>query len=484
MKWLTSRYVLPLAVITLIISLCLQCAWIRQLYMAQKKSVATVLESIVSDASRQITYQSIAKGHEKSIRFQQFFLSPEWLALRQAFDDLKVDNLRSQFHYGITNDSSVVEMKMSFLNDLKKKMSHRSTTITNGKSQREVLLQDQRDLKVMDSLVNHRLDLLGFHIDRSYALYDYSVGKLVKGKAISNASSAFVSGKYTYNLKFQNRYQLVVPTITWLVIYQMKYYLISSFMMLVLTAAAFYLLIRLMKNQQLYAQAKMSFTSNMTHELQTPISTIAVALESISKYHLIDEPGKLENYINISRHELQRLQAMIEKVLKQEQMDIGRTKLQFSLIDIQSLLKQVMLSMDIQVREKNMELILVPADEPYFIKGDAMHIANVCYNLIDNALKYSPAQSRIEVSCSVADHELTISFKDNGPGIKEIYHQQVFERFFRIFNQDNIHNVKGSGLGLHYVKQVVSLHGGRVALQSKIAKGSNFMIILPLYEEN
>ncbi|MBB6235800.1 signal transduction histidine kinase [Pedobacter sp. AK013] len=484
MKWLTSRYVFPLAVITLIISLFLQCAWIRQLYLAQKKSVTTALESIVSDASRRITYQSIAKGHEKSLRFQQFFLSPEWLALRQAFDDLKVDNLRSRFHYGITNDSSVVEMKMSFLNDPKKKISHSSTAVTDGKSQREVSVQDQRDLKVMDSLVNHRLDLLGLHINRSYALYDYSDGKLVKGKTISNGTSAFVSGKYTYNLKFQNRYQLVVPTITWLIIYQMKYYLISSFIMLVLTAAAFYLLIRLMKNQQLYAQARMSFTSNMTHELQTPISTIAVALESISKYHLIDEPEKLQNYINISCHELQRLQVMIEKVLKQEQMDIGKTKLQFSLIDIQSVLKQIMLSMDIQVREKNMELVLVPIDEPYFIKGDAMHIANACYNLIDNALKYSPAQSRIEVSCSVADLELTISFKDNGPGIKEIYHQQVFERFFRIFNQDNIHNVKGSGLGLHYVKQVVSLHGGRVALQSKIGKGSNFMIILPLYEEN
>ncbi|WP_343521885.1 HAMP domain-containing sensor histidine kinase [Pedobacter sp.] len=484
MKWLTSRYVFLLAVITLIISLCLQCAWIRQLYTAQKKSVATALESIVSDASRRVTYQSIARGHEKSIRFQQFFLSPEWLALRQAFDDLKVDNLRSQFHYGITNDSSVVEMKMSFLNDPKKKISHRSSAVTDGKSQQEVSLQDRRDLKVMDSLVNHQLDLLGLHINRSYALYDYADGQLVKGRAITNASSAFVSGKYTYNLKFQNRYQLVVPTITWLIIYQMKYYLISSFMMLVLTAAAFYLLIRLMKKQQLYAQAKISFTSNMTHELQTPISTIAVALESINKYHLIEEPEKLENYINISRHELQRLQAMIEKVLKQEQMDIGKTKLQFSLIDIQSVLKQVTRSMDIQVREKNMQLLLASANEPYFIKGDAMHIANVCYNLIDNALKYSPAQSRIEVSCSIADHELTISVKDNGPGIKEIYHQQVFERFFRIFNQDNIHNVKGSGLGLHYVKQVVTLHGGRVALQSKIGKGSNFMIILPLYEEN
>ncbi len=462
----------------------MQCAWIRQLYLAQRQAVATTLELIVSDASKQITYQTIAKGHEKSLRFQQFFLSPEWLALRQAFDELKVDNLRSQFHYGITNDSSVVQMKMSFLNDAKLKFDHKSTAVTDGKSQREVSLQDQRDLKVMDSMVNHRLNLLGVPVDRSYTLYDYSSGKQVKGKLLSKLSPSFASGKYTYNLKFQNRYQLVVPVVTWLVIYQMRYYLISSFLMLMLTAAAFYLIIRLMKNQQLYAQAKISFTSNMTHELQTPIATISVALESISKYHLVDEPEKLENYINISRHELERLQTMIEKVLKQEQMDLGKTKMQFSLFDIQSVLKQVTLSMEIQVRAKNAELVLLPSDEPYFIKADFMHISNVCYNLIDNALKYSPPQSKIEISCSTAEHKLAISFKDNGPGINEIYQQQVFERFFRIFNQDNIHQVKGSGLGLHYVKQVVELHGGGVELHSKAGQGSNFIIILPLYEEN
>jgi len=484
MKWLTSRYVFPLAVITLAISLCLQCAWIRQLYVAQKKSVSTELESIVSDASKQITYRSIAKGHEKSGRFQQFFLSQEWLALRQAFDELKVDNLRSQFHYGITNDSSVVEMKMSFLNDAKLKFDHKSSAVTNGKSQREVLLQDQRDLKIMDSLVNHRLDHLGWHINRNYALYDYSDGRLIKGLLPAQTVSSFVSGKYTYNLKFQNRYQLIVPSITWLIVFQMRYYLISSFLMLFLTAAAFYLLIRLMKNQQLYAQAKLAFTSNMTHELQTPISTISVALESIKKYHLIDQPEKLENYINISVHELQRLQAMIEKVLKQEQMDLGETKLHFSLIDIQPILQQVIHAMALQVQEKNASIIFLPIAEPLFIKGDAMHISNVFYNLIDNAVKYSPPHARIDVSCSIAGHQLTISFKDNGPGINEIYQQQVFERFFRIFNQDNIHNVKGSGLGLHYVKQVVALHGGRVELYSKAGKGCNFMVILPLYEEN
>lgn len=464
--------------------MCLQCAWIRQLYLAQKQDVRNKLESIVSNASKQTVYRSVARGRERSSRFKQFFLSSEWFSLRQAFDDLKLDNLHSQFHYGIDNDSTVVEMRMSFLNDPKKHFNMSSSSKTDNMSPRQVSSDDQRDLKSLDSLVNHQLQQFGLRIRKNYALYDYSSGKLIKTVPFAKSSISFTSERYTYNLKFLHRYQLVVGNIFWIVVFQMRYYLISSLMMLVLTAAAFYLLIRLMKNQQLYAKARMSFTSNMTHELQTPISTIAVALESISKYHLIDEPEKLQNYINISRHELQRLQAMIEKVLKQEQMDIGKIKLQFTLVDIQSVIKQVMLSMDIQVREKDMQLILVPAGEPYFIKGDAMHIANVCYNLIDNALKYSPAQSRIEVSCSVANHELTINFKDNGQGIKEIYQEQVFERFFRVFSQDNIHNVKGSGLGLHYVKQVVDLHGGRVALQSKIGKGSNFMIILPLYEEN
>ncbi|MEH3115818.1 sensor histidine kinase [Pedobacter terrae] len=484
MKWLTSRNVFPLAVITLIISLCLQCAWIRQLYLAQKQDIKTKLESIVSNASKQIVYRSVSRGRERSSRFKQFFLSSEWFALRQAFDGLKLDNLHSQFHYGIDNDSTVVEMRMSFLNDPKKHFKISSSAKTDNMSPRQVSSDDQKDLKSLDSLVNRQLQQFDIRIHRNYALYDYSSGNLIKPVPVAKNKLSFVSECYTYNLKFLHRYQLVVGNIFWVVIFQMRYYLISSFMMLVLTAAAFYLLIRLMKNQQLYAQAKIAFTSNMTHELQTPISTISVALESIKKYHLIDQPEKLENYLNISVHELQRLQAMIEKVLKQEQMDLGETKLQFSLIDVQPILQQVIHAMEVQVQEKNAFITFLPTAEPLFIKGDAMHISNVFYNLIDNALKYSPVHAKIEVSCSIADRQLTISFKDNGPGINEIYQQQVFERFFRIFNQDNIHNVKGSGLGLHYVKQVIALHDGHVELYSKDGKGCTFMVILPLYEEN
>ncbi|WP_293788134.1 sensor histidine kinase KdpD [uncultured Pedobacter sp.] len=484
MKWLTSRYVFPLAVITLMISFCLQCVWIKQLYLAQTQQVKSKLESIVSNTSKQMVYRSVSRGRERSSRFKQFFLSSEWFALRQAFDELKVDNLHSQFHYGIDNDSTVVELRMSFLNDPKKRFNISSSAKTDNMSPHQVSSDDQRDLKSLDSMVNSQLQKFGVKILKNYALYDYSSGNLIKAVPFAKNKLSFVSERYTYNLKFLHRYQLVLDNIFWIVVFQMRYYLISSLVMLVLTAAAFYLLIKLMKNQQLYAQAKMAFTSNMTHELQTPISTIVVALESIKKYQLADQPEKLENYINISVHELQRLQAMIEKVLKQEQMDLGETKLQFSLIDLQPILQQVIHAMEVQVQEKNASIIFSQKSEPLFVKGDAMHISNVFYNLIDNALKYSPADAKIEVLCSIGDHQLTVSFKDNGPGINEIYQQQVFERFFRIFNQDNIHNVKGSGLGLHYVKQVIALHGGRVELHSKVGKGCNFVVILPLYEEN
>ena len=484
MKWLSSKYVRTFAIITLLISVCLQCAWIRQLYLAQSSSLANKLESIVSEASKNAVYKSIAQGHEKSARFQQFFLSPEWISLRQAFDNLKVDNLRSRFHYGITNDSSVVEMKMSFLNDSTKKVKHTSNAVIDGKSKREVSIIDKRDLKIMDSLVKRQLDQLGMAINSSYACYDYSSGQLVEGNDLPKSTSSFTSGKYTYNLKFQNRYQLLVSSTTALVIYQMRYYLISSLLMLVLTAAAFYLIIRLMKNQQLYAQARISFTSNMTHELQTPIATIAVALESISKYKLVDQPERLESYLDISRYELQRLRNMIEKVLKQEQMDLGGAGMDFTLFDVQSQLEQVIRSMQIQVQEKNAQITLLPASEPFFIKADQMHISNVIYNLIDNALKYSAEPAKIEIACSIVDKDVLISVRDNGPGIDELYHAQVFERFFRITTADNVHDVKGSGLGLHYVKQVIERHQGHITLHSKLGEGSNFMIYLPLYEED
>ncbi|WP_316805356.1 HAMP domain-containing sensor histidine kinase [Pedobacter nototheniae] len=485
MKWLSSRYAYPLAIFTIIITVCLQAVWIRQLYIAQAIDINNRLEASVSEASRNATYKTIAQGHEKSVRFQQFFLSAEWISLRQAFDELKIDNLHSQFHYGITRDSSVVEMRISFLNDSSKKIAFRSKSFIQGNDDKQLSLADQQDLKQMDSLVHLELASLGGAIKSNYVVYDYGSGLIKKGMALPKKKDFdFISSKYTYNLKFLSRYQLLVRSTNWLIIYAMRYYLLSSALMLLFTVLAFYLILKLMKNQQLYAHARILFTSNITHELQTPISTINVALDSISKFKLIEEPEKLNNYLDISKFELNRLKVMIDNILKQEEMDHGETKMQFELFDVYAHLSQVIESMGLQTRAKDAEISLLPIPEPLFVWADAMHLTNVFYNLIDNALKYSPVHSKIEITCSAIKGIVVIQFSDNGPGIDELYHQRIFERFFRISGKGDLHNVKGFGLGLHYAKQVIEMHGGDIKVFSRPGKGADFVIHLPQHYEN
>lgn len=484
MKWLSTRYAYPLVTLTLIVTIALQLAWTTQLFRAQRNQIRQELELLVSEASKNTIYQTIVQGHEQSTRFRQFFLAPEWLNLRQAFDDLKVDDLHSQFHYGINNDSSVINMRLSFLNDASKRIIHHPSVREDGKTAEEAVRIDQNNLLKMDSTVDSQLRHAGITAKNLYALYDYNDDHLLREELATPIKNAdYLSKKYTFNLKFLRKYQLIIPSLINIVLYRMRYYLLSSFLMILLTGGAFYLILKLLRNQRLYAEARIAFTSNMTHELKTPVATVSVALESISKYGLINDPEKLQNYLDISRHELQRLNLMIEKVLSLDQMDHGNGNLHPELYDLQAGLAQVISSMNVQVRKQHAQISLLTIPEPLFVHGDPMHLANVFYNLIDNALKYGGSNVLIEVRISQTGDQAVLQFKDTGPGIPSIYHHRIFERFFRIGDND-IHNVEGSGLGLHYVKQMIELHEGRITVASNPGKGSIFTIHLPAYHED
>ena len=137
--------------------------------------------------------------------------------------------------------------------------------------------------------------------------------------------------------------------------------------------------------------------------------------------------------------------------------------------------------MRLQIENAGAELTWHPLEKPCFVTGDPVHLTNVFYNLIENALKYGGKGVKLTVSCSLNAREVAISFKDNGPGIAGIYHDRVFERFFRVpAGTTDVHNVKGTGLGLNYVQQMVEKHGGHIKLISEPGKGSNFIINLPL----
>jgi signal transduction histidine kinase len=480
MNWLSKRYAFPLVVVSLIMGIALQLAWLAQLFHSQQQQVKQEFEQVVSSVSKELMYSTIVTGHEQSPRFRQFFLSPEWLQLKQAFDDLKINDLHSQFNYGITNDSSVIQMRLSFANDSLKHNPHPSYT-TDSQSPSQVAILDRHTLLQMDSTVKARVYRSGIRLPVYYDLYNYNNDKLISTTLPKTwREVAYASKKYTYNFKFLHKYQLIIPSLTTVVIFRMRYYIASSFLMVLLTTGAFYFVLRLMHNQRLYAQLRHAFTSNMTHELKTPVATIGIALETIVENSLENDPERLRKYLEISRSELRRLDLMIEKVLSLDQLDNGQAKFRTELFDVQQGLQQVIDSMQLQIENNAALLTWQLPIEPCFIMGDPAHLTNVFYNLIENGLKHGGKGVELEITCSCTN-EVTISFKDNGPGIAGIYHQQVFERFFRVpAATPDMHNVKGTGLGLNYVKQMIEKHGGRVELYSELGKGSIFSIHLPL----
>jgi signal transduction histidine kinase len=480
MKWRSPRFTYPLVILSLAVSIVLQLAWLDQLFHAQQTHVKQELEWVTSSAANMSAYISIMPGHEHGENFKKFFLSPQWLQLRQAYNNIRFNQLSSHFGTNFKGDTTELILSLKIYNGHVATGSTGNVASSDSVAKSDLRRADSIDLKRMDSLIFQQMALIGYSLKVTHRLYNYENDQLtgnIPGPAVKNA--AFKSQKYAYNLRFLNNYQLVVPSINGQVISGMRIYLISSCFMILLTGAVFYFILRSMRNQELYAQARQAFAGNMTHELKTPVATVSVALESIIRYGLSNDPDKLEKYVNISRIELDRLNMMIEKVLNLEEMDNGQTRLRKELYDVQQDLLRVVSSMQLQTDNKKATIVYHPSPEPCFVNGDPVLLSNVFYNLIDNALKYGGKGVGIVVKCVTENGQVVISFADNGPGIALGYHERIFDRFFRVPENDSTHQVNGSGLGLNYVRFIVELHDGKIKITSEPGKGSVFTIYLP-----
>jgi signal transduction histidine kinase len=486
MKWFSNRYAYPLVALAMVACISLQAVWLVQLFRAQQVQVRRDLEQAISDASRINDYLSIKRGHEKSENFRNFFLSNEWLQLKQAFTNMRKRRVSSRFQSEIKKDSTIIDISLHIPNNMpqSKKRSRVIRTYDKGETLESVMAADSKDLIRMDSLVKAEFKRNGLDVEGYHLLHKFDDNKPEDEKLWKQAQSAdYRSQLYTYNINFFfHSYQYVVPSVTNLVIYRMRYYLISSLMMLLITGLAFFFLFRLLRSQRLYSQARLAFTGNMTHELKTPVAIIDAALDAITRYDLTNDPAKLVNYVDISKTEIQRLNQMIDKVLNLEELENDRIRLNQELYDVQQGLQSVVTSMRLRNAGQGKGIEYYPSAEPCFVDGDPVHLTNVFYNLIDNAIKYSGENALVTINCNCNDEQVRITIADNGPGILKMYQDKIFERFFRIIDNPDVHNVKGSGLGLYYVRQIVNLHKGTIAVQSR-AKGSTFIIELPAYHE-
>lgn len=276
-------------------------------------------------------------------------------------------------------------------------------------------------------------------------------------------------------VQFDEEHQQLNWNALWNILPQMVF----AFFLFALSGLATFLVLRNFQERQRLLEGKNTFISNMTHELQTPVSTISVALEAIQDFNVKSEPEKADAYISASRKELKRLSNLIDQVLSFSKMDAGKTVYDFEAEDLGELLKEVLAQLDLAIQQRQAQCNFSFQLDTYPLLADAFQLKQAIHNLIDNSLKYGQEGVVIDVQIIEKEHFWELSVQDNGPGIAKKDQRKVFDRFYRV-RQGQVHTVKGYGLGLSYVQEVVNAHGGKVVLKSQVGQGTTIILSLPI----
>lgn len=258
---------------------------------------------------------------------------------------------------------------------------------------------------------------------------------------------------------------------------------ISSLVLIFILTISSTLVTWLILKQKKLSEMKSDFISNMTHELKTPISTISLASQMLNDKSIPVETMNIEYITGLIDEESKRLGFQVERVLQTAILDGGKIKLKLKRIDANVLISNVINNFEIQTSQRNGRLIKELDANNTEIMADEVHFSNVLLNLLDNALKYTNGSPEITISTKNKNNKLIIVVKDNGIGISKKDQKHIFDKFFRV-STGNVHNVKGFGLGLHYVKSIVEEHKGTISLESEINKGTEFKIELQYLTDN
>lgn len=364
----------------------------------------------------------------------------------------------------------------SFLLDSTKE---KSGFIYSLKDKNQIQSLDSTSLNIISTTLESKLQtdkqILNSFADRiknkDYLFQFEQLGKFEpKGFIISYTFKGIENRTFSLDI-FNYKYSLIKKILPSILI---------SAVLLFLTTFTFWILVRSRKKQEELVHLKNEFISNMTHELKTPISTVGVALEAISTYGENLEESKKAEYIGISKQELGRLSLLVDKVLKMASYDNDHSLLKKENIDLVIIIDNILKSMSLLFEKKNASIIVNHSLDQALILGDNVHISNVIYNIIDNALKYSLNRPKVEIDLVEESHKFKLTIKDSGKGIPKEYKEKVFDRFFRT-PENNRHNVKGHGLGLSYSKDIIEKHGGEIFIESEEMVGTEVTIKLPIY---
>ena len=335
------------------------------------------------------------------------------------------------------------------------------------------------NLQILDSLIASNFKNKGISADVFYSeLVDLKTDRVLASSRPATMQKKTVFYNYEFDTDNNYAYQVYTTSMTGSVLKRMSGMLTSTFLTIVLLGYAFGYFIRVVIRQKTLEEMKRDFTNNMTHELNTPISVAYSAIDTLINFRQGESREKRTQYLHICMEQLTRLRDMVEHILSMS-MDENKTiEMSMNHIELMPLFARIAGQQKLKA-VKNVDIALGVRPENLTVFADKTHLYNIINNLIDNAIKYSAANVKIDLRSYTDGNNCIISIKDDGVGISKENQKHIFDKFYRT-PQGNRHNVKGFGLGLFYVKTIVERHNGEITVKSALNRGTEFVIKIPL----
>lgn len=287
------------------------------------------------------------------------------------------------------------------------------------------------------------------------------------------------SGSNFENLVSEEFLSIIVPHQKGLIWKEMIWFILGAILFTIIITTAFFITVRTLLKQKKLSEIKSDFINNMTHEFKTPLATISLAVDALKNDKVVGNKDKSDYFTGIIKEENKRMNKQVETILQAALLDKNEVQLNMKRLLAHDIIINVLNNINLQVEEKGGKIDVELEAENDLILADEVHFTNVINNLLDNAVKYSKENLHIKLSTKNAGNHLKIKIEDNGIGMNKETLHRIFEKFYRA-HTGNVHNVKGFGLGLSYVKTMIDAHHGSIKAESVLGKGSSFTISLPL----
>jgi two-component system phosphate regulon sensor histidine kinase PhoR len=337
--------------------------------------------------------------------------------------------------------------------------------------------------KEVISLIEASLEKHGIKNDFHYSITDEN-GLLFLSN-FENIDNSILERSTSYSVEFLNDdlftekrvFTLYILKLRWSIAKSFTPVLILSMVLILIILGTFIYSIRVIQNQKKNTRIKTDFINNMTHELKTPIATIGLACEALTDKNIKLDNTSQNRFLKTIKSENERLGKLVENVLESSVSVKANPELKLEVFNIEEVIKKAIKSIQLSYNTRNGKIKTDFLAQNKIIEADKLHITNVIHNLLDNSLKYSSKSPLVTISTRDVIGGLIIRIKDNGIGIAKDNHKRIFEKLFRVPTGD-LHNVKGFGLGLSYVKSIIDLHNGKIMVESKLGNGSTFTVNL------